>query len=160
MLSAFTGLLRSAVYEETFEIYPRVMNSTEFNISQISLGSGNDDTRKVTKVIFSLTACFALIGNVLVLILFIRCPIWLKKTHNQCIFSLAVTDILTAISLFVVPKFLHDSDAYTVPSSYLAREMYCPLVWSPFIPFSFGITSVYTCFVFALELCLSFVRPF
>lgn len=69
----------------------------------------------MTKVIFSLTATLALIGNLMVLVLFARFPKWLKKKHYQCILNLAVTDILTAISLLVVPKFVQDPDAYTVP---------------------------------------------
>ena len=123
------------------------------------LGMLDNDTRNVTKVIFSLTACLALIGNILVLLLFFRFPTWLKRAHNQCILSLAVTDILTAISLLVVPKFVQDADSYQVPSNYVARETYCRIVWSHFIPFSLGITSVYTCLVMAIERWFAVLRP-
>jgi hypothetical protein len=82
-----------------------------------SLPKSSDNTRTVTKVIFSLTATLALIGNLMVLVLLVRFPKWLKKKHYQCILNLAITDILTAVSLLVVPKFVQDPDAYTVPLS-------------------------------------------
>lgn len=80
-----------------------------------SSAESTSNTRTVTKVAFSLTASLALIGNIMVLLLFARFPSWLKKKHYQCILSLAVTDILTAISLLVVPKFVQDQEAYAVP---------------------------------------------
>lgn len=131
------------------------MNVTDSKVSS-TLAT---DTRKVTKVIFPVTACLALIGNILVLMLFVRFPSWLKKAHNQCILSLAITDVLTAISLLVVPKFLQDSDAYPIPSNFIARETFCRIVWSHFIPFSLGITSVYTCLALAIERWFAVVRP-
>ena len=88
------------------------MNGT-FTSSPIK---SDDNTRTVTKVIFSFTATLALVGNLMVLVLFARFPKWLKKKNYQCILNLAITDILTAISLLVVPKFVQDPDAYTVPS--------------------------------------------
>ena len=87
------------------------MNET----STTTLSKSSEDTRTVSRVIFSLTATLALIGNSMVLVLFARFPKWLKKKHCQCILNLAVTDILTAISLLVVPKFVQDPEAYTVP---------------------------------------------
>ena len=127
------------------------MNST--------LTETDNETRKVTKVIFSLTATLALVGNFLVLLLFARCPSWLRKKHYLCILNLAVTDILTAISLLVVPKFVQEDDVYTIPLENFSREFYCRIVWSHFIPFSLGITSVYTCLVLAIERWLAVFRP-
>lgn len=110
-----------------------------------------------TKVVFSFTTFLAITGNTLLLLLFLRFPSWLKKTHNQCIFSLAVTDVLTAISLVIIPRFLQD--VYSVPSGYIAREIYCRIIWSHFIPFSLGITSVYTCLVLAIERWFAVIKP-
>lgn len=115
--------------------------------------------RVFTKVIFSFTTFLAMTGNTLLLLLFVRFPSWLKKSHNQCIFSLAVTDVLTAISLVIIPRFLQDSDVYSVPSSYFGREIYCRIIWSHFIPFSLGITSVYTCLVLAIERWFAVIKP-
>ena len=124
-----------------------------------TLTESNDETRKVTKVIFTFTASLALVGNFLVLLLFAHFPSWLKKKHYQCILNLAITDILTAISLLVVPKFVQDKDVYTVPLENFPREFYCRIVWSHFIPFSLGITSVYTCLVLAIERWFAVFRP-
>lgn len=99
--------------------------STNITASPLLPKSNNDDTRTTTKVIFSFVAILALIGNFMVLILFTRFPKWLKKKHYQCIINLAITDVLTAISLLVVPKFVQDPDAYPIPLSkcrdYIAR---------------------------------------
>ena len=40
-----------------------------------------------------------------------------------------------------------------------SREFYCRIVWSHFIPFSLGITSVYTCLVLAIERWFAVIRP-
>ncbi|XP_046845047.1 galanin receptor 2a-like [Xenia sp. Carnegie-2017] len=133
--------------------------STNITASPLLPKSNNDDTRTTTKVIFSFVAILALIGNFMVLILFTRFPKWLKKKHYQCIINLAITDVLTAISLLVVPKFVQDPDAYPIPLTSSSREFYCRIVWSHFIPFSLGITSVYTCLVLAIERWLAVIRP-
>lgn len=124
-----------------------------------TLTEPNDDTRRVTKLIFSLTATLALIGNFLVLLVFVHFPSLLKKKHYQCILNLAVADILTAISLLVVPKFVQEEDVYPVPLQYFSREFYCRIIWSHFISFSLGITSLYICLVLAVERWLAVFRP-
>ena len=124
-----------------------------------TLTESSDETRKVTKFIFSLTATLALIGNLLVLLVFAHFPSWLKKKHYQCILNLAIADILTAVSLLVVPKFVQDEDVYPVPQEYFSREFYCRIIWSHFISFSLGITSLYICLVLAIERWLAVFRP-
>ena len=116
--------------------------------------------RMISKTLFSVIASLALIENTAVLLLFVRNTTWLKRPHNQCILSLAIADFMTAISLLVLPKFVREQKAFTVPSNSLAREFYCRVVWSHFIPFSLGITSVYTCLVFAIERWFAVVRPY
>ena len=114
--------------------------------------------RTVSKILFSLIASLALVENSLTLLVFLRHKNWLKKPHNQCILNLVIVDILTAISLFVSPKFVLEPDAYSVPAGSLAREIYCRFIWSHFIPFSLGITSVYTCLAIAIERWFVVVR--
>ena len=116
--------------------------------------------RMIIKIFFSVIASLALIENTAVLLLFVRNTTWLKRPHNQCILSLAIADVMTAISLLVLSKFVTEQNAFTVPSDHLAREVYCRVIWSHFIPFSLGITSVYTCLVLAIERWFAVVRPY
>ena len=120
----------------------------------------DEEMRMISKIFFSVIASLALIENTAVLLLFVRNTTWLKRPHNQCILSLAIADVMTAISLLVLPKFVTEQNAFTVPSDHLAREVYCRVIWSHFIPFSLGITSVYTCLVLAIERWFAVVRPY
>lgn len=113
----------------------------------------------LSSIAFSIAGSVALVGNFFVVYLFKRRPQWLSKSHNRCILNLAITDILTAFSLFLIPKFIFSNGFYQVQSqNYLARELYCRIIWSHFIPFSLGVTSLYTCLVLSLERWLAVTK--
>ena len=61
------------------------------------------------------------------------------------------------------PKFPNIFSFWLTPLQifldYSSREFYCRIVWSHFIPFSLGITSVYTCLVLAIERWFAVTRP-
>ncbi|XP_028397041.1 rhodopsin, GQ-coupled-like [Dendronephthya gigantea] len=120
-----------------------------------------DDNRVIQSMIpvFVLIAVLALFGNLLVVFLFIQNSGWLKKAHSNLILALAITDILTAICVLCVPLFIHENDVYTVPKNGLLRELYCRIVWSHYLVFSLGVTSVYLCLSLAIERWLAIRRP-
>lgn len=109
--------------------------------------------------VFVFIAVVALFGNLLVVFLFIRNREWLKKAHSHLILTLAVTDILTAICILCVPLLIHESDVYSVPSNETLRELYCRVVWSHYLVFSLGVTSVYLCLSLAIERWLAVKKP-
>ena len=109
--------------------------------------------------VFICIAILALSGNFLVVFLFIRNRGWLKKAHSNLILMLAITDILTAICVLFVPLFIHESDVYSVPENEFLRELYCRVVWSHYIVFSLGVTSVYLCLSLAIERWLAINKP-
>ena len=109
--------------------------------------------------VFVCIAILALSGNLLVVFLFIRNRGWLKKAHSILILMLAITDILTAICVLCVPLFIHESDVYTVSENEFLRELYCRVVWSHYIVFSLGVTSVYLCLSLAIERWLAINKP-
>ena len=104
-------------------------------------------------------AIVALVGNMLTVVLFIKKSKWLKKAHGCLIFALSIQDILTAICLLSLPSFVLDHDAYPLPSSPIARDIFCSLVWSQYFPFALGVTSVYTCLVLTIERWFAVVKP-
>lgn len=114
-----------------------------------------------TKIIFIFTAILSFLGNVFVLVLFLRNRKWLDKTYGRFIFALAFVDVLTAVCLFAMPLAVHEGrPRRTWPRDGLAREVYCRLIWSHYVLFSFGVTSVYTCFVLTVERWVAVVKPF
>lgn len=109
--------------------------------------------------LFIFIAVLSFVGNSLVVVLFLRNKKWLKRTYGRLVFALAVVDLLTAICLFVTPLAVHDEDKMSRPSAGTAREMYCRLLWSHYILFSFGITSIYTCLVLTTERWIAVAKP-
>ena len=104
-------------------------------------------------------AVVAFVGNTLTVVLFIKKSKWLKKAHGCLIFALSIQDILTAICLLSLPSFVLDHDAYPLPSSPIARDIFCSLVWSQYFPFALGVTSVYTCLMLTIERWFAVVKP-
>ena len=82
----------------------------------------------------------------------------LSTPHNRCILSLAVTDILTSIS--VILSVILDDHAVYVPKvrSYLARDFYCRIIWSNYLAFALGGTSLNTSVVLSFERWLAVKR--
>lgn len=112
------------------------------------------------KFILCIIAIVAFLGNTSTVLLFLKKSKWLKKTYNCLILALAVQDILLAISIMVLPGFIFEQDKYTaVTSRGIAGWIYCKVVWSHFIPFSLGITSVYTCLMLTFDRWLAVAKP-
>lgn len=112
-----------------------------------------------SSVIFSIISSLAVIANLLVVILFTCRRHLLRNPHNRCILSLAITDILTGISLMFCPR-LTIGEAFYNPSamSFAAQEFYCRFLWNNFLPFAFGVASVYISVVFSFERWLAVRR--
>ena len=138
-------------------MHPTITLTTYSNI----LASQINDNQVIESMIpvFVCIAVLALFGNLLVVFLFMRNSGWLKKAHSNLILALAITDILAAICVLTVPLFIHESDVYRVPENEFLRELYCRVVWSHYLVFSLGVTSVYLCLSLAIERWLAINRP-
>ena len=138
-----------------------LMRSRSFPAELSNYTNSNVDYQVIQHMIpvFVCIATLAFSGNLLVVFLFMRNREWLKKVHNILILMLATTDILTAICILCVPVFIHENDVYTVPESEFLRELYCRVVWSHYIVFSLGVTSVYLCLSLAIERWLAINKP-
>ena len=113
----------------------------------------------IVAAFLTIIAVVALIGNILVVILFLKNRDWLKKVHTCLLLDLAIQDILTAIGLLVLPGFVQPSDAYTPPQDPTLGEMYCRVIWSMYIPFALAIASVYTCLMLTIDRWSAVLRP-
>lgn len=111
------------------------------------------------RAFFIVIAIVATTGNVLVLLLFLKKRAWLQKIHNCLIFALALQDVLTAFFIAVSPSLILSKNHYKVPENAFARELYCRLVWSQYLVFSLGITSIYTGVAFSFERWLAVFKP-
>lgn len=111
-------------------------------------------------IIFSIQASFSLIANLLVVVLFIHRTNMLRNPHYCCILSLAITDILTSISVLTSPiSYGFGEKFYSAKEyGYVAREVYCRLLWSSSLPFTLGVASLYISTVLSFERWLAVRR--
>lgn len=132
-------------------ILPRDETLTESNVTMKETLNG---------VFFGIVAAIAIVGNIILMILFARKHNWLKKVHTCLLLSLAIQDIMTAITLLVLPGFVLPIDVFEPPKSPIMRDLFCTLVWSWFVPFALSIVSIYTCLMLAIDRCFAVWKPF
>ena len=126
-------------------------------MTSVSNGSSLGEHPKTASIVYGIQASFSFIANLLVVVLFTCRKRLLSIPHNRCILSLAITDILTSISVLL--SFILDEQAYDPEShNYLTREFYCRVIWSKFLPFALGVTSLYISVVLSLERWLAVRR--
>ena len=112
-----------------------------------------------SQVLFGTTAAVTLVGNTLVVILFLKKRNWLEKTHACLLLALAIQDVVTAVTLLVLPGFALPLHFYDLPASPSLRALYCGIVWSLYIPFALSVVSIYTCLMLAVDRLLAVWRP-
>lgn len=110
---------------------------------------------RYTKLLFSLIAFVAFVGNAMVLCVLIRRFFRLKYPYHFFIFNLAVTDIITAVAL-VFSRYIY---LPPMPESEVAQDMYCKIIWSSRLLFMLGYISVYTCLALSVERWFAVVKP-
>lgn len=115
--------------------------------------------KAVVAVFLAVTAVLALIGNILVVILFIKNRQWLKKAHTCLLLALALQDIFTAIGFLVLPGFVQSADVYDPPAGAALSQLFCSVIWSRYIPFALAIASVYTCLMLTIDRWAAAFRP-
>ena len=126
----------------------------------LTVESNRSENFSLTRAaLFGTESTFSLIGNLLVVFLFINHSHLLSNPHNRCILSLAITDILTSISVLLTPRLGSGEMVYDLKAqNYLTRELYCRILWNNFLPFALGVTSFYTCVVLSFERWLAVRR--
>lgn len=129
--------------------------------NQTRVTNASEDYRHplINRLLFGTQASFALIANLVVVFLFTCRRQLLCNTHNRCILSLVITDILASISVLAAPNFFLGEELYKPEThTYIARELYCRVLWNSFLPFAFGISSLYLSVVLSFERWLAVRR--
>ena len=108
-----------------------------------------------TYLIYSVIVTIAIIGNSFVIYIYFTKQQYLKQSYNVFICNLAVTDILTSIVL-IFSRYLY---LPSPPPGVDARDGYCRIVWSAWLPFTLGYVSIYTCLALTVERWLAVNRP-
>ena len=128
------------------------------NTASVSNESKLADFKNTASILYGVQALLAFILNFLVVVLFTCRSNLLSIPHNRCILSLAVTDILTSISV-VLSVVLGDHAVYIGKHrSYLVRDFYCRIIWSNYLAFALGGASVNTSVVLSFERWLAVRR--
>ncbi|KAK3747581.1 hypothetical protein QZH41_015809 [Actinostola sp. cb2023] len=126
-------------------------------------------------VAFGIIAVLALIGNVLICVVILRRKRLLNKPCNILILNLAATDLLTgnavlpssrptnflfnpALFLVVTPDFVLPHRLFAVPEN-TAGELFCRLIASTYVLFTFGKASSLTVMCMAVERWYAIVKP-
>ena len=105
---------------------------------------------------FSIIVILALLGNAVVLWVFIR----KHKRYNPSLFdvfivNLALTDLVSAVFL-IFSRFLY---LPTMPDSQPNAFFLCHFLWGGYILFGLGYVSVYTCLLLTIERWLALNKP-
>ena len=111
-----------------------------------------------TQTTYSILATIAIIGNTLVILVFIQDKKLLKKSYNMLILSLAIADVLTAIILITNPAFVL-GDAFPYPTNPILSEIFCRVIWSRTFLFQLVVFSAYICLALATERWYAVIKP-
>ena len=140
------------------------MNST-LNISSNAVTSPTPPQSRavpgispVTQATYSIVSVITILGNMLTILVFIQEKNLLKKSYNKLILSLAIADVLTAITLITNPAFVL-GDAFPYPTSPVLGEIYCRVIWSRVPIFQLVVFSVYIVSVLTTERWFAVVKP-
>ncbi|KAJ7363445.1 hypothetical protein OS493_009599 [Desmophyllum pertusum] len=111
-----------------------------------------------TQIAYSITATVAFLGNMLVISVFCRDRKLLKKSYNMLILSLAIADVLTAVSLISNPAFVL-GDSFPYPTNHVLGDIFCRVIWSRAFLFQLVVFSAYICMALATERWYAVIKP-
>ena len=111
-----------------------------------------------TRTTYSILATVAVIGNSLVILVFVWDKKLLKKSYNMLILSLAISDVLTAILLITNPAFVL-GEAFPYPTNHVLGNIFCRVLWSRVFLFQLVVFSAYICMALATERWYAVIKP-
>ena len=100
-----------------------------------------------------------MIGNTLVILVFVWEKKLLKKSYNMLILSLAISDVLTAIMLITNPAFVL-GEAFPYPTNHVLGDIFCRVIWSRAFLFQLVVFSAYICMALATERWDAIIKPY
>ena len=100
-----------------------------------------------------------MLGNTLVILVFVWDKKLLKKSYNMLILSLAISDVLTAFLLITNPAFVL-GDAFPYPTNHVLGDIFCRVIWSRAFLFQLVVFSAYICMALATERWYAIIKPY
>ena len=135
--------------------------TTNMNLSNASTAVPNQPLPGITtftRTTYSILATVAMIGNTLVILVFVWDKKLLKKSYNMLILSLAISDVLTAFLLITNPAFVL-GDAFPYPTNHVLGDIFCRVIWSRVFLFQLVVFSAYICMALATERWYAVIKP-
>ena len=132
------------------------------NISNASTAAPNQHPLGMTtftRTTYSILATVAMIGNTLIILVFVWDKKLLKKSYNMLILSLAISDVLTAFLLITNPAFVL-GDAFPYPTNHMLGDIFCRVIWSRVFLFQLVVFSAYICMALATERWYAIIKPY
>ena len=139
-----------------------ILYAANMNTSNSSTAVSNQPPPGITtftRTTYSILATVAMIGNTLVILVFVWDKKLLKKSYNMLILSLAISDVLTAILLITNPAFVL-GDAFPYPTNHVLGDIFCRVIWSRAFLFQLVVFSAYICMALATERWYAITKPY
>ena len=139
-----------------------LIQKTSMNVSNSSTPSSSQPLPGITnftRFTYSILSIVAMIGNTLVILVFVENKKLLRKSYNILILSLAVSDVMTALLLITNPAFVL-GNVFPYPTNHVIGDIFCRFIWSRVILFQLVVFSAYICMALATERWYAVVRPF
>lgn len=121
------------------------------------INNGYDPT---INIIYAVIGSIAIIGNIWVIALNVIHRAMLFQAPNKFVVSLAASDCLSGILIYVTPGYIFPHDAYPYPANFVAGSLFCSLIDSNALFFACGFISVYTIAIISVERWCAVARPF
>ena len=81
-----------------------------------------------------------------------------RKPYTVIVFTLGITDIMTAVFLFISPRYAM-KDTFPQPSTVLGLRFFCNLIWGRLPLYYFGVVSMYLTILLTVDRWFAVVRP-
>ena len=149
---------KNKALDESFILH---VYSANMNISNATTAAPNQPPPGITtftRTTYSILATVAMIGNTLVILVFVWDKKLLKKSYNMLILSLAISDVLTAFLLITNPAFVL-GDAFPYPTNHVLGDIFCRVIWSRAFLFQLVVFSAYICMALATERWYAVIKP-
>lgn len=111
-----------------------------------------------TQILFAIIAILSIVGNFLIIILFLHSPRLKRYSHGILIWNLALVDMLTGIFIIVTPVHII-RQSYQHPPPGLGGTIFCKIIGSEILTFSFGFISMYNLAALSIERRYAVVDP-
>ncbi|EDV25628.1 uncharacterized protein TRIADDRAFT_55924 [Trichoplax adhaerens] len=120
----------------------------------------NTTSNPAINIIYAVIGSSAIIGNVFVIALNVIHRPMLRQIPNKFVVSLAASDAISGVIIFIMPGYALPVDRYFYPKDIFIGSFFCSLIDSSVLFFTSGFISVYTIAIISLERWYAVSRPF